>query len=213
MKRILPLASERHPERPAGFVEDLTYTPGLVRAFLEEYTEPGEVVLDPFAGFGTTLLVAEEMGRRPIGFEILPDRVQFVRSRLQQPTAILAVDSRTADWSGLPVINFSMTSPPYMTRADHEQNPLSGYQTPDGDYAGYLEDLTVIYRRLVERMVPGGRLVVNVANLTLHRTCLAWDVGAALSTVLDFEREIIIDWDQPQEWFTQDYCLVFRAPE
>ena len=33
--------------------------PALVEAFLAEYTRPGDLVFDPFAGFGTTLLVAE----------------------------------------------------------------------------------------------------------------------------------------------------------
>lgn len=33
-------------------------------------TEPGELVLDPFAGSGTTLHVAEELGRRAIGVDL-----------------------------------------------------------------------------------------------------------------------------------------------
>ncbi len=36
--------------------------------------------------------------------------------------------------------------------------------------------------------------------------------GAALSEVLDLEREVVLDWDEPQDWFTQDYCLIFRPP-
>ena len=102
-----------------------------------------------------------------------------------------------------------MTSPPYMTRQDHDQNPLSGYQTLDGDYARYLTDLQDIYRAIAGRAAgPDARLVVNVANL--HGTRLAWDVGDALAEVLTFEREIVIDWDRPQDWFTQDYCLIFK---
>ena len=33
-------------------------------------TEEGDVVLDPFAGIGTTLTIAQEMNRIGIGFEI-----------------------------------------------------------------------------------------------------------------------------------------------
>jgi hypothetical protein len=31
-----------------------------------------------------------------------------------------------------------------------------------------------------------------------------------LAEVLTFEREIVIDWDRPQDWFTRDYCLIFQ---
>ena len=66
-----------------------------------------------------------------------------------------------------------------------------------------------IYRDIAGRAAgPDARLIVNVANL--RGTRLAWDVGDALAEVLTFEREIVIDWDRPQDWFTQDYCLIFK---
>mgnify|MGYP001331270960 CR=1 FL=1 len=78
-----------------------------------------------------------------------------------------------------------------------------------GDYCRYLSDLQQIYRGIARRADgPDARIVVNVANLTT--TMLAWDVGGALAEVLAFEREIVADWDRPQEWFTMDYCLIFR---
>lgn len=42
----------------------------------------GDVVLDPFAGSGTTLAVAKTLGRRFIGFEISPDYVRGIEHRL-----------------------------------------------------------------------------------------------------------------------------------
>jgi site-specific DNA-methyltransferase (adenine-specific) len=41
-----------------------------VRRFIALYSEPGDLVVDPFAGHGTTLRVALAMGRRAIGYEI-----------------------------------------------------------------------------------------------------------------------------------------------
>ena len=43
-------------------------------------------VLDPFAGSGTTLQAAMELGQKFVGIELNPDYITFIQSRLQQPT-------------------------------------------------------------------------------------------------------------------------------
>ncbi|HEY6740159.1 MAG TPA: DNA methyltransferase [Actinopolymorphaceae bacterium] len=214
MRSVLSLRLEPpQPDRAGEFEDGECYPESLVERFLEEYTRPGDLVLDPFAGSGTTLVVAERMGRRPLGFEIHPERVAIVASRLQDPTAIRQGDVRLLDPADLPSFDLVMTSPPYMTNTGHLENPLSGYRTLDGDYRAYVEELTSILERLGRNLTDGGRIVVNVANLDYDGavTPLAFDLGHALSRVLTFEREVVLDWDPPIEWLTNDYCLIFTA--
>ncbi len=45
-------------------------------------SNPGDLVLDPFAGSGTTLAVAKRLRRRYLGFELSVDYAQRVRDRL-----------------------------------------------------------------------------------------------------------------------------------
>ena len=45
-------------------------------------SRPGEIVLDPFGGSGTTLAVAKKLGRRPVGFELSEDYVGRIAERL-----------------------------------------------------------------------------------------------------------------------------------
>ena len=45
----------------------------LLKQLIEIFTDPGEVVIDPVAGSGTTLIAAIETGRKPYGFEIKKD--------------------------------------------------------------------------------------------------------------------------------------------
>ena len=46
-------------------------------------TMPGDVVLDPFAGSGTTCVAAKDLGRNFIGFELLEKYVKIANDRLQ----------------------------------------------------------------------------------------------------------------------------------
>lgn len=46
------------------------FSPKLVRAAIEAFTDPGDLVLDPFAGGGTTLVEAMVSGRHAIGADI-----------------------------------------------------------------------------------------------------------------------------------------------
>ena len=44
----------------------------------------GDTVFDPFAGTGTTLVVAQQLGRRLLGVEIDPDNADCIRERLRE---------------------------------------------------------------------------------------------------------------------------------
>jgi tRNA G10 N-methylase Trm11 len=46
--------------------------PALAREAIERYTRPGELVLDPMCGIGTTLVEAAHLGRQAIGVELEP---------------------------------------------------------------------------------------------------------------------------------------------
>lgn len=45
----------------------------LLEKLIKIFTDPGDVVIDPVAGSGTTLIAAENLGRRAYGFEIKKD--------------------------------------------------------------------------------------------------------------------------------------------
>ena len=55
----------------------------LLRIILSS-TKVGDTVLDPFAGTGTALIVAEQLGRKSIGIEIDSDNVEAIKLRLDK---------------------------------------------------------------------------------------------------------------------------------
>ena len=51
---------------------------------IENFTNPGETILDPFAGSGTTLLAAKKLNRKPIGIELDKDHYKVAVNRIKQ---------------------------------------------------------------------------------------------------------------------------------
>src|SRR5262249_53482351 len=54
----------------------------LLGRMIRARSNPGEAVLDPFGGSGTTLAVAKKLGRRYLGFELSPDYAAAIQARL-----------------------------------------------------------------------------------------------------------------------------------
>ncbi len=55
----------------------------LLRIILSS-TNPGDVVFDPFAGSGTTLVVSEQLARKSIGIELDAFNVELIQNRLAE---------------------------------------------------------------------------------------------------------------------------------
>lgn len=60
-----------------------TFPRALPEWFINLFTQPNDVVLDPFMGSGTTVVVACEMRRRAIGIDIVEEYVEMVREQLR----------------------------------------------------------------------------------------------------------------------------------
>jgi DNA modification methylase len=74
VKRVKGMTHEiyRYPAR---------FSPEFVRACLTGYSEPGDIVLDPFVGGGTTAVEALASGRRFVGFDLNPLATLLTRAK------------------------------------------------------------------------------------------------------------------------------------
>lgn len=82
----------RHQDETAHPTEKPVH---LMRHYIENSSQRGEVVLDPFAGTGTTGVAAIKAGRRFIGIERDPQWFDIARARLD--AAILELPKQTVD--------------------------------------------------------------------------------------------------------------------
>ena len=56
---------------------------GVMKWILERYSEPGQLIVDPFCGSGTTCVAAKMLGRRYIGIDISEEYCQIAKDRLR----------------------------------------------------------------------------------------------------------------------------------
>lgn len=217
--RLLASYTEFLAARPPGADEDVHMLPEVVDLAIERWSRAGGVVLDPFAGFGTTIERAVALGRRAIGVELLPERVEGMRARI--PSArIIEGDARglrqvldeAVPEGGRELADLVLTSPPYMTVTDHPADPLTAYEEDGGDYARYLRELGLVAAQCAWALRPGGVVVWNVADI-LHRgrtTHLIDDCARLLAECVGPVDRIPIEWDRLPHDLVADALLVAR---
>ena len=190
--------------------EDVRSSESMLEFFVNEFTEKGQLVFDPFAGFGTTLLVAEEMGRLGYGVEYSKEKAKYVWGLLEHPEYLIHGDSRNLMDYDLPLFDLCLTSPPY-TNENDDENPFVDYRQKGFDYPSYLQEMGRIFSQVAHKLTPSAHVVIEASNLKKkgHVTTLAWDIAREVSKFLRFEGETIICWDKYGYGYNHSYCLVF----
>ena len=94
-------------QRAANSLHEISYRacfkPQLPRFFIQRFTDPGNVVYDPFMGRGTTVIEAALLGRVPYGCDVNPLSRFLTQPRLNPPTEsqvakrLTAIDFADAD--------------------------------------------------------------------------------------------------------------------
>ena len=90
MKSTVWLTAQRHTrfQRLGRYLPESTAHPGkmlpaIARAAIAAYTEPGQLVLDPMCGIGTTLVEAVHLNRQAVGLELEPRWASLANANLE----------------------------------------------------------------------------------------------------------------------------------
>ena len=138
---------------------------------LERYTRPGDLVLDPFCGGGTTLDVAKSLERKARGFDLNPQRP----------------DIEEADARDLPLedgtIDFVFMDPPYSTHIEYSDSEacigkLSGLEE------AYYQAMTAVFDEAARVLRDRRYLALFVSDSFEKKKGFA-PIGARLSGLLE----------------------------
>ncbi|WP_040283050.1 TRM11 family SAM-dependent methyltransferase [Tessaracoccus massiliensis] len=205
--------------RPAGAEEDVHMVPTVVDQVIKRLSQPGDMVLDPFAGFGTTLGRALALGRRAVGVELLPERVDHIREHIPDAGIVEgdARELREVLSGALPAlgrggVDLIVSSPPYMTETHHDADPLTAYEENTGNYPRYLAELGLVAAQCADLLKRGGFIVWNVADIHHmgHTTHLVDDCARVLAQYFSPIGATPISWDRLPHDLVADALLVFR---
>lgn len=83
---------EMQPARASKEKHPAPFPDELPKRLITLYSFVGDTVLDPFLGTGTTAKAAIELERKAIGYEINPDYLPLIRTKLQQTITIFNYD-------------------------------------------------------------------------------------------------------------------------
>lgn len=137
---------------------------------LERYTREGDLVVDPFAGGGTTLDVAREGGRRSIGYDVHPTREDIFRADARS----MPLEDGKAD--------FVFMDPPYSTHLSY-----SGKDDCIGELdafePGYFEAMEQVFAE-AERILRDRRYLAVYCSDTYKKKRGFVSLGARFFTQL-----------------------------
>jgi len=197
----IPKARDNKILHPACFPESIAYD------FIRYFTKPGQVILDPFLGTGSSLIAAKQCGRHGIGIEVYSKYATLAKQRIAKTEGdskifVIRADSKNLiqifKENSLPKINFCITSPPYWNqlkrsnkrqqkREDEGLPTLYGKHSEDigliDDYEGFLNEQKKIFDQVYDVMENLGYLVVITNNVYYNKRMypLAFDTVRMLS--------------------------------
>lgn len=185
--------------------------------FVASHAKVGEWIIDPFCGFGSTVLAAVDGGVRAAGVELDPQRVHLSRERLarfgvaaddypvlvgslSRAETLAALRQPHPDTGETRRFSLCLTNIPYFgcnRGATPPADPDTEQRYADVHYEPYLQGLRDVFVGVHELLEPDGWCIVMAQNLSLGGRFLplAWDVAKLLSErfVLHEERVLIYD--------------------
>jgi DNA modification methylase len=229
-KEIDP-TTEQHPA---------TYSPTMIGNFINFFTKPGDKVLDPFVGIGSTLEACKRTGRIGYGVELNKKYFELCKKRTPEFSEnIFNCDSTKISEIPFPLMNFCISSPPYWnilnrSTRDFERNRISKELDVNysdefqdlgniDDYDRFLSKLSEIYFDIHSLLKQNSYIVIIIKNIKKGGKLypLAWDLAKLLSKKYTLKDEKIWIQDKislapygyPYAWASNilhHYCIILR---
>lgn len=221
MNSYIILKKEMQKKLPSKFKEDGRFDQRLLKYIINNFTNDKSLIIDPFAGYGTTISVAEKLKRNAWGFEINKDKYLYALSEINNKERLINDNVKNISNYFKSFFDICITSPTYSWK-NMGCNPFNLDNINEG-YKEYLNDYKNYFKQVVKAIKPGGLIIIDTANINFLNICttLAWDIKYNLEKIeyLKFEKEIVVCWDNNNDeylggkygfGYDHSYILIFR---
>jgi len=136
------------------------FAPQIPRNIIEMYSKPGESVLDPMVGAGTTLVEAKLLARNALGIDINPQAVRLAKKALafkhNPPSKQDARVGDARDLSDLADESFDLvlTHPPYMNIIRYSDGKIAGDLSNIGSLPRFCDEIEKVAGELFRVLKP-----------------------------------------------------------
>lgn len=148
------------------------WSPRVVRNIIELYSKPGDVVLDPMVGGGTTPVECKLTGRNSISVDINPGAISITRDRLQFPDSELKKETEHRTFIGdvrnLNLIQNSSvdliaTHPPYANMIKYAPS-VDGDLSQIMDYSLFFAEYRKAISEMYRVLKPGSHCAILIGD-------------------------------------------------
>jgi len=171
------------------------WSPRVVRNLIELYSKPGDLVLDPMVGGGTTPVECMLTGRNSISSDINPGAVSITRNRLGLPETMkkqlqttthrtFVGDVRNLDKIGDESIDLIATHPPYANIIKYTPS-VDGDLSQINDYELFFSEFGKAIKEFHRVLKPGAHCAILMGD-THNRSHF---VPITAKLMIDFLRE------------------------
>ncbi len=168
---------EKHRKKEIPIPE---FLPDMVKRCLQIYTKEGDKVLDPFCHSGIVPLLAAYYGRFGVGFDIVPEYIEYCKNRKEQLIydgygkwascmkfeVVNSIEMDILKYFNEPMFDYILTSPPYYNTRKYKDT--KGQLASIGSYRYFLLELALSINKLYKILKPNKFISFVVSDFRIN---------------------------------------------
>lgn len=170
------------------------FSPLLAHQIVEYWSNEGDLILDPFAGRGTRIMVAKRLKRKSIGLDISQEFVSHIKNKISTKSSLFDFEDGADEYNPtiirtnsmeMPInsdsVDFIYTCPPYWNIEKYEKHEKQLSEIKDYDL--FLEKLGLVLKESFRVLKDGKFIAIVVQDFRLWRKFYAF--GAHTTQIME----------------------------